>query len=410
MSDPRAIFDQVPGWDVAKLRAARVMVIGAGALGNEVLKNLALLGIGQVVIVDFDRVEPHNLSRSVLFRPEDAAAARPKTEAAADQLRAINPDMDIKTLNADAYCDLGLGLIRRMDVVIGCVDNRLARLYINRLCHRVGKSWVDGGILNLSGQAAVYVPGHSCYECGLTAAGWKDIRARMGCMDMVQRYAVAGRQPTTPLAAALIGAVMVQEAMKIVFRDAGTEPDMRMFSYDGEHLHAAFYDTLPNRAECDSHYSLPEIHALPEATHDITIASFFHLLEVNLGLTDPVLYLDHPVATALAGQESKYNRDVLLPQPKFSEAVAASVRKVPGERIGIPKNALLDRVRKDFAKPDVPLWALGIPVGHILKVKAADKGYWIELTGDAKRISEGGRTVIRNPWWEHNPITEKTSG
>ena len=135
---------------------AHVMVIGCGALGNEVLKNLALFGVGHLVLVDFDRVESSNLCRSVLFRSQDAEQQRLKVEAAAERLKQLNPSLDIQTLCGDIAYDVGLGLIRRMDVLIGCVDNRWARYCINRLCMRAGIPWVDGGIDGLEGTARVF--------------------------------------------------------------------------------------------------------------------------------------------------------------------------------------------------------------------------------------------------------------
>src|SRR6185295_4128458 len=74
-------------WDQERLRAARVMVVGAGAIGNEVLKNLALLGFGYLFVVDFDTIEASNLSRTVLFRPEDVG--RSKALVAAERVRAL---------------------------------------------------------------------------------------------------------------------------------------------------------------------------------------------------------------------------------------------------------------------------------------------------------------------------------
>src|SRR6476619_5693457 len=81
----------IPWWRQERLAAARILVVGAGALGNEVLKNLALLGVGTVYVIDLDLVEPSNLSRSVLFRAEDGG--RPKAEVAARRAREINPDV-----------------------------------------------------------------------------------------------------------------------------------------------------------------------------------------------------------------------------------------------------------------------------------------------------------------------------
>jgi adenylyltransferase/sulfurtransferase len=80
----------IPWWDQEKLRTARTMVVGAGAIGNELLKNLALLGIGHIFAIDMDRIENSNLTRSILFRQKDEG--RYKAEVAAERVREINPD------------------------------------------------------------------------------------------------------------------------------------------------------------------------------------------------------------------------------------------------------------------------------------------------------------------------------
>src|SRR5262252_8460788 len=79
-------------WRQERLAAARVLVVGAGALGNEVLKNLALVGAGSIHMIDLDTVEPSNLSRSVLFRPEDGG--QPKAVVAARRAREITPEIE----------------------------------------------------------------------------------------------------------------------------------------------------------------------------------------------------------------------------------------------------------------------------------------------------------------------------
>jgi len=123
-------FRLIAWWDQDKLSAAKILVVGAGALGNEVLKNLALLGVGQVYVVDFDGIEESNLTRSVLFRSRDRG--RNKAEAAADALHDMNPDTRVKAFDANIITDIGLGLFRDVDVVIGCLDNREARFQAQR--------------------------------------------------------------------------------------------------------------------------------------------------------------------------------------------------------------------------------------------------------------------------------------
>src|SRR5688572_3734677 len=87
-------FRLIGWWDQERLSRARVLVIGAGALGNEILKNLALLGVGNVFIADLDRVANSNLSRSVLFREQDCG--QPKVEVAAERTREIYPAMRVQ--------------------------------------------------------------------------------------------------------------------------------------------------------------------------------------------------------------------------------------------------------------------------------------------------------------------------
>ena len=85
-------------WDQQRLSAAKFLVIGAGALGNEILKNLALLGVGNVVVADRDRIENSNLSRSVLFRGEDCGLS--KADVAAARAREIYPGMRVQPLTS----------------------------------------------------------------------------------------------------------------------------------------------------------------------------------------------------------------------------------------------------------------------------------------------------------------------
>ncbi|MGA9398631.1 MAG: ThiF family adenylyltransferase, partial [Anaerolineaceae bacterium] len=129
-TDRLGTFEFISWWERDKVQAARVMVVGAGALGNEVIKNLSLMGIGHLFIIDFDTIEAANLSRSVLFREADNQ--RSKAEIAAARAKQLNPQVKVQYLDGDVTSALGLGIIRRMDVVIGCLDNREARLAINR--------------------------------------------------------------------------------------------------------------------------------------------------------------------------------------------------------------------------------------------------------------------------------------
>jgi len=166
-TDRLGTFNLISWWEREKVEKARVLVVGAGALGNEVVKNLALMGIGYIYFIDFDTVELANLSRSVLFRESDSG--REKAEVAAARVKDLNPGVHVQYLHGDVTTQIGLGVFRRMDVVIGCLDNSEARLAVNRFCYWMNKPWVDGAIQELLGLVRVFVPGWgACFECSLT--------------------------------------------------------------------------------------------------------------------------------------------------------------------------------------------------------------------------------------------------
>ena len=144
-----ARFEPIKWWKQSVLSEARVLVIGAGALGNEVIKNLALLGVGNIAVADMDRIEESNLSRSVLFRMSDEGQL--KSDVAAKTAREIYPAIRAHALNGNVLADLGLGWFRWANIVVGALDNREARLFTNSACARVNRPWIDGGIDVLTG-------------------------------------------------------------------------------------------------------------------------------------------------------------------------------------------------------------------------------------------------------------------
>src|ERR1700722_17428145 len=117
-------FKLIGWWDQSKLSAAKVLVVGAGALGNEIVKNLALLGIGNILVADMDRIENSNLSRSILYRARDNG--RFKADVAAEAARDIYPHINAQSFVGNVVYDLGEGVFRWGDVVLGGLDNREA--------------------------------------------------------------------------------------------------------------------------------------------------------------------------------------------------------------------------------------------------------------------------------------------
>ncbi|MFO0908797.1 MAG: ThiF family adenylyltransferase [Isosphaeraceae bacterium] len=202
-------------WRQERLAAARVLVVGAGALGNEVIKNLALLGVGHTLVIDLDAVEASNLSRSVLFRQSDGGRA--KAEVAVERAREINPDVSFRAIRGDVITDLGLGLFADVDLVIGCLDNREARLWVNRQCWKVGTPWIDAGIQEIQGVVKVFVPPDSaCYECAMTERDYQLLNLRYSCPLLRRDEILAGKVPTAPTIASMMASLQVQEALKLL--------------------------------------------------------------------------------------------------------------------------------------------------------------------------------------------------
>jgi len=198
-------------WDQAKVSKASILVAGAGALGNEVLKNLALMGIGRILVIDFDQVEVANLSRSVLFREEDIG--RPKASMAARALRRMNPEIHVEAIDGDLETHLGLGQIRDCDLVLGCLDSVYARWVLNRACWRAGRPWINAGINATVGEICLHVPGQGpCYECGMTEQMWRQIHDRRSCMSLPKNLP-ARTVPGTAIIASLTAALQVNEAL-----------------------------------------------------------------------------------------------------------------------------------------------------------------------------------------------------
>jgi len=197
-------------------------VVGAGALGNEVLKNLALMGIGNLLIADFDTIEDSNLSRSVLFRESDNG--KRKVDAAAAAVKELNPDVNVKAWHGDINFELGMGVFRHVDVIVGCLDNREARLSIDRFSQAVNRPWVDGAIQELMGIVRVFWPGRGAnYESTLTDYDYQMISLRYSCPLLARENVLQGKVPTTPTSASIVASFQTQEALKII-HDMDVEP------------------------------------------------------------------------------------------------------------------------------------------------------------------------------------------
>ncbi len=145
----------IEGWDQGVIDNGCILIIGVGALGCEIAKDFALMGLGKLILVDLDTIETSNLSRQMLFRVGDEG--RPKAEVAAERLKEMNP-----YLKVDFYFEklqkLPISVYEESDVVIAALDNFNARLDLNKICLRLKKPMVEGGTVGFEGHVQIIIP------------------------------------------------------------------------------------------------------------------------------------------------------------------------------------------------------------------------------------------------------------
>jgi adenylyltransferase/sulfurtransferase len=147
-----------------RLKAASVLLVGAGGLGSPLGLYLAAAGVGRLGIVDFDVVDFSNLQRQIMHGTPDVG--RPKLHSARDRIRAINPEVRIDLYEAPLKRDNALDILRPYDLVIDGTDNFPTRYLVNDACVMLNKPNVYGSIFRFDGQASVFYPGKGpCYRC-----------------------------------------------------------------------------------------------------------------------------------------------------------------------------------------------------------------------------------------------------
>jgi molybdopterin/thiamine biosynthesis adenylyltransferase len=373
-TDRLGTFEFISWWEREKVAKAKIMVVGAGALGNEVLKNLALMGIGNVFIIDFDKIEAANLSRSILFREEDSG--RNKAEIAAARVKALNPDVHVQYLHADVTSQLGLGIIRRMDVVIGCLDNREARLAVNRYTYWMNKPWVDGAIQELLGLVRVFVPGQgACFECTLTEEARRDLSLRYSCPLLARQNILRGKVPTTPTIASIIGSIQSQEALKVI-HGMPIEPG-KVTHYNGmiNEMHTSAY--VPDE-NCESHWTYGDVTELPARAQDITLSNLLSIAQSDLG-SETVIELDQELIVALKCPQCHTVDTILRPLSEVSfEAAHCPVCGV------LRETEMTHLITGDESFLHRTLASVGVPPLHVMRAHNASEYRFYELTGDLK--------------------------
>ncbi|MCL1979384.1 MAG: ThiF family adenylyltransferase [Methanomassiliicoccaceae archaeon] len=231
--------------DVDTMQKAKCLIVGAGALGNEVVKCMLLAGFRDITLVDMDEVVTSNLSRCVFFREGDGG--RNKAEAVAERARELYPGSEIKTVvsRIQELEDWDYG------IVLGCLDNISARLHVNSHAryHRI--PYIDGATDGFRGKVQVVLGSGPCLECGMNSSHMRLIDERFSCTGEGTIFVpkLASEITTT----SVIAAIQVREAMKILSGRSDLCIKNVMY-YDGQSGTTTHLE-VPEDSSCPNHFT-----------------------------------------------------------------------------------------------------------------------------------------------------------
>ncbi len=398
VSDPFDRQRRIQNWPQKAIEEAKVVVVGAGATGNEALKNLLLMGLRDVVICDFDRIEVSNLSRTVLFQRSDVG--RLKAEVAARKCHdlALASHPQIRWFSGDVVWELGLGVLNGSSAILGCVDNVEARRAINKASRLLGIPFVDSGIRELGVTVSVFGgrPQDPCYECALSAQQFESSRSRYSCDNTKRDFVAAELVPTVQIASALAGALQAMETVRILSGDGSSFGTRQI--WDGGSNFFRRSSLTPNPS-CTAHACFESVQTT-NLSATMPLGAFLERAESLLGLSGLSLDLTGDRTFLRAAACRSCNQMLPVDRPLFRVAeksleciegvgahcprLASSVDRLPP---GVPTARQAVSVFSASLTPDllgVPLADLGVPLCHIVALRGEDGGErHVALDGDA---------------------------
>jgi molybdopterin/thiamine biosynthesis adenylyltransferase/rhodanese-related sulfurtransferase len=191
-----------------RLKASRVLVIGAGGLGSPVLLYLAAAGVGTIGILDFDKVDESNLQRQIIFTTQEVG--KPKAITAAEKVKQLNPNVSVKIFDTYLSSANALSLLADFDLIIDGTDNLPTRYLSNDACVLLNKPLIYGAIFRFEGQVSVF---NELMKDGTRGPNYRDLFPVPPPPDMVPSCNEGGVLGVLP---GIIGSMMANEAIKIL--------------------------------------------------------------------------------------------------------------------------------------------------------------------------------------------------
>ncbi|MFH0972153.1 MAG: ThiF family adenylyltransferase [Candidatus Micrarchaeota archaeon] len=242
---------RIGNWEQSPVSDAKVLVAGAGALGNEVVKSLLQLGAEHITLVDYDHVVKANLNRCVFFSEEDADRKRNKADVIAEKAEKMFPKAKIAPV-LNRVENLEEKFFAQFDVAFSCLDNLNARLHLN--AHIYGKApLVDGGTTGFLGKVQVVKAPSSCIECAMSKSDYKILWQRYSCVGEVLDF-LDPKMPALSTTNSIVAAIQVNEFLKLMMPSLKSENNLigRYLLYDGRRNSHRIFE-VQKRKECAVH-------------------------------------------------------------------------------------------------------------------------------------------------------------
>lgn len=336
----------IPGWSQPRLTGATVIVLGIGALGNEVARSLAQAGIGCLVLCDPDTVAESNLSRTVLFRNRDVGQF--KVAAAASALAELAPGTRVDTRPVAHVHGVGLAELRDADLIVSCLDSRTARAQLAARCGLVGAKWIDAGTHPWGGEVRPFLdPDGPCYACALTVADRATPDVAISCTAPAPTPTIEGA--SAPVSA-LVGGWLALLATRFLMGLPCLAETLRI---DGQQFQTRAV-TIRRDPTCPCHRRLGAVERVGVGSGS------------RVGALKAVLRPGEVPQVWEAVQERVECRSCGFREPRWGVPIAANCPRC--EKPLWPRT----RLSLDTAPGDLPLSALGVPAREILPVQAPD--------------------------------------
>ncbi len=228
MRDDRfARHHQIPGFEQSVVSGLKIALIGAGAIGNEFLKNALLMGLGSVTVYDFDTTELSNLTRSVFLRETDIGSN--KAEAVVKRAQELHPQTLLTAIAGDIADTLSLSALKQYDFLVCAVDNLAARLRINDMTLLTGTPWINLAIDARNTVVEVFTSrlfentqDPPCYACGLPLSAYERLQARYSCGGLQRAALIEKKVPTTAITASTVAALGLSALLRLAHTKIGS--------------------------------------------------------------------------------------------------------------------------------------------------------------------------------------------